>query len=196
MCSHMNLELVRCFAVGRILRKHYDKNNPNQGNGPSWLSFIGHMKDSLWSVDLFRCESILLKSIWVMIIIDQYTRKIIGLFSPCWRLRWKANMNALDITEIKSIATTPVSHPFVERAIRTTRNELLDQVLFFNKYDLQNKLNNYQQYYNETRAHSSLGMNTPKEMASGEIISRKCVSIDNYAWQSYCRELYKFPITA
>ena len=36
------------FAVGRILRKHYDKNNPSQGNGPSWLSFIEHMKDSLW----------------------------------------------------------------------------------------------------------------------------------------------------
>ena len=25
--------------------------------GPSWLTFLGHMKDSLWSLDLFRCES-------------------------------------------------------------------------------------------------------------------------------------------
>jgi len=25
--------------------------------GPSWLSFIGHRKDSLWSLDLFPCES-------------------------------------------------------------------------------------------------------------------------------------------
>jgi putative transposase len=24
---------------------------------PSWLTFLGHMKDSLWSCDLFRCES-------------------------------------------------------------------------------------------------------------------------------------------
>jgi hypothetical protein len=24
--------------------------------GPSWLTFIAHAKDSLWSVDLFRCD--------------------------------------------------------------------------------------------------------------------------------------------
>jgi hypothetical protein len=37
--------------VRRVLA-HY---RPEAGtDGPSWLSFIGHMKDSLWSVDLFR----------------------------------------------------------------------------------------------------------------------------------------------
>ena len=25
--------------------------------GPSWLTVVGHAKDSLWSLDLFRCES-------------------------------------------------------------------------------------------------------------------------------------------
>src|SRR6516164_8874658 len=24
---------------------------------PSWLTFLGHMKDSLWGMNLFRCES-------------------------------------------------------------------------------------------------------------------------------------------
>ena len=38
--------------VRRVLNNHY-KNNPNS-SGPSWLTFIGHMKDSLWSIDLFR----------------------------------------------------------------------------------------------------------------------------------------------
>src|SRR5450759_371427 len=34
----------------RILAKHF---RPESGNGaPSWLSFIGHTKDSLWSIDL------------------------------------------------------------------------------------------------------------------------------------------------
>jgi hypothetical protein len=33
--------------------------------GPSWLSVIGHTRDSLWSVDWFRCESIVLRSYWV-----------------------------------------------------------------------------------------------------------------------------------
>jgi transposase InsO family protein len=60
----------------RILAIHY-KPAPNN-HGPSWLTAIGHTKDSLWSVDLFRCDSILLKSHWVMVVMDQYTRRIIG----------------------------------------------------------------------------------------------------------------------
>jgi putative transposase len=64
------------FAVGRILRKN--KHNLPSGDGPSWLTSIGHIKDSLWSVDLFRCESALLKSHWVMVVIDQFTTRIIG----------------------------------------------------------------------------------------------------------------------
>jgi len=67
---------ISCFSVGRILNK-YDRSGQG-GGGPSWLTFIGHMKDSLWSVDLFRCESINLRSHWVMVIIDQYSRRIIG----------------------------------------------------------------------------------------------------------------------
>ncbi len=67
---------IRCFTVGRILRK-YNKSRPS-GSGPSWLTFIGHTKDSLWSVDLFRCESIHLKTHWVMVVMDQFSRTIIG----------------------------------------------------------------------------------------------------------------------
>ena len=71
----MGLDLDR-DTVRRVLAVHY---KPDPGNhGPSWLTSIGHAKDSLWSVDLFRCESILLKSHWVMVIMDQYTRRIAG----------------------------------------------------------------------------------------------------------------------
>jgi transposase InsO family protein len=45
---------------------------------PSWLSILGHAKDSLWSIDLFRCESLTLKSHWVLVVMDQYTRRIVG----------------------------------------------------------------------------------------------------------------------
>jgi hypothetical protein len=44
-------------VVRRILAMHYRPTAT--GNGPSWLTFIGHMKDSLWSLDLFRCESVI-----------------------------------------------------------------------------------------------------------------------------------------
>jgi len=64
------------FLVRRILRKHYRFAG---GNGPSWLSLIGSAKNILWSVDFFRCESILLKSHWIMIAMDQFTRAIVGI---------------------------------------------------------------------------------------------------------------------
>jgi len=64
-------------AVRHILKKHY-KGEPDDHNGPSWLSFLGHTKDSLWSVDLFRVESIVRQSFWVMVVMDQFTRRIVG----------------------------------------------------------------------------------------------------------------------
>jgi len=63
-------------VVRRILQQHY-KGFPH-GNGPSWLTALAHAKDSLWSLDLFRCESILLQSFWVMVIIDVFGRRFVG----------------------------------------------------------------------------------------------------------------------
>jgi len=63
-------------VVRRILATHYSPTS--SGGGPSWLTFIGHMKDSLWSLDFFRCESIALQTYWVLVVMDQYTRRIIG----------------------------------------------------------------------------------------------------------------------
>ena len=36
------------------------------------------MKDSLWSIDLFRCESATLRTHWVLVVMDQFTRRILG----------------------------------------------------------------------------------------------------------------------
>jgi transposase InsO family protein len=63
-------------VVRRILGVHF---RPESGNsGPSWLTFLGHTKDSLWSVDLFRLESLTLQTHWVLVVMDQFTRRIIG----------------------------------------------------------------------------------------------------------------------
>ena len=63
-------------VVRRILAHHH---RPGQDSGgPSCLTFLGHMKDSLWSMDLFRCESATLPTHWVLVVMDQYTRRIIG----------------------------------------------------------------------------------------------------------------------
>ncbi|HQR43317.1 MAG TPA: integrase core domain-containing protein [Gemmatales bacterium] len=42
-------------------------------------------RDSLWSLDFFRCESIALRSHWVMVVMDIYSRRIIG-FGVCTTL--------------------------------------------------------------------------------------------------------------
>lgn len=49
----------------------------------------------------------------------------------------------------------PTSHPFVERLIGTVRRELLDQTLYWNSTDLQRKLDQFKEYYNHDRTHSS-----------------------------------------
>jgi putative transposase len=64
------------MSCARILAVKY-RPTPND-DGPSWLTFLGHMKDSLWSIDLIRCESVSLRTHWVLVVMDQYTRRIIG----------------------------------------------------------------------------------------------------------------------
>ena len=82
-CPRIALIVTKTFGievnkdvVRRVLAKHY---RPTvDGSGPSWMTFLGHVKDGLWSIDLFRCESATLKSYWVMVVLDQFTRRIIG----------------------------------------------------------------------------------------------------------------------
>jgi len=63
-------------VVRRILSVHYKPDS--NADGPSWLTFLGHMKDSLWSCDLFRCESATLRTHWILVVMDQFTRRIVG----------------------------------------------------------------------------------------------------------------------
>ena len=62
-------------TVRRVLAKRY---RPDPSD-PSWLTLLGHSKDSLWSVDFFRCESLILRTHWVMVVMDQFTRRIVGV---------------------------------------------------------------------------------------------------------------------
>lgn len=82
-CPRIAQQISRAFGleidkdmVRRILANH--PLPKSGGNGPSWLTAIAEARDSLWSVDLFRCESILLKSFWVMVVMDVFSRRIIG----------------------------------------------------------------------------------------------------------------------
>jgi putative transposase len=83
-CVRIAQQIAHAFGVDidkdvvrRVLAKHY-RPGDSGANGPSWLTFIADMKDGLWSVDLFRCESILLHSHWVLLVMDVYTRRLVG----------------------------------------------------------------------------------------------------------------------
>ena len=67
----MNKDVVR-----RILAARY-RPQPDSA-GPSWLTVLGHAKDSLWSLDPFRCDSAVLHTHWVLVVMDHCTRRIVG----------------------------------------------------------------------------------------------------------------------
>jgi len=108
--------------------------------------------------------------------------------------RWQANLRILEIEEIKTIPYTPISHPFVERLIRICRNELLDQTLFWNKSDLEEKLALFQTYFNEKRAHMGINGDTPNQIANHD--KPQVINIKNYRWQKLCRGVFQLPIAA
>src|SRR4030095_2988114 len=169
-------------VVRRVLSVYYRPESDSRG--PSWLTLLGHTKDSLWSCDLFRCESATRRTYWVLVVMDQFTRRILGFgvhsgivdgvalcrmfhraisghslpkylssdHDPLYRFhQWEANLRILEVTEIKSVPYVPLSHPFVERLIGTIRREYLDRILFWTTADLEEKLIDFQHYYNGHR---------------------------------------------
>ncbi len=188
-------------VVRRILATRY---KPKPGSaGPSWLTVLGHAKDSLWSVDLFRCESAVLHSYWVLVVMDHWTRRIVGfgvhrgvvdgvalcrMFNRassgqalptylsadhdplCTFHQWQPNLRIINIREIKTVRYVPRSHPVVERLIGTVRRECLDRLLFWTAADLERKLVEFQQYYNEHRTHAGhpTGAELGHDRRSGE----------------------------
>ena len=159
-----------------------------------------------------------------MVVMDQYTRGIIGfgvhagnvdgpalcrMFSaatsgqgwpkylssdddPLFQYhRWKANLRVLEVEEIKSLPHVPMSHPFVERLIGSIRRESLDQTLFWTATDLENKLREYQCYFNESRAHTGRVGATPEDS-----VDRKVADINQYRWRKHCRGLFELPVAA
>src|SRR5712691_8845163 len=82
-CPRIAQQIALAFAipinkdvVRRILADRYQP-EPDSA-GPSWLTVLGHAKDSLWSLDLFRCESAVLRTHWVLVVMDQWMRRIVG----------------------------------------------------------------------------------------------------------------------
>jgi transposase InsO family protein len=164
-------------VVRRILAAHYVPSADH--SGPSWLTFLGHAKDSLHSIDLFRCESVALRTYWVLVVMDQYTRRIIG---------FGVHRGIVDGVELCRMFKLP----FVERLIGTIRREYLDVALFWTAVDLESKLSEFRDYYNLHRSHAGRAGKTPEEPPE----VNACATLQSYRWRGHCRGLFHTPIAA
>jgi hypothetical protein len=97
------------------------------------------------------------------------------------------------VNEIKTVPHVPLSHPFVERLIGTIRREYLDRLLFWSTADLEEKLVDFQNYFNGHRTPAGLEGCLPEPAGDG---SRSPLGLDSYRWQRHCRGLYQTPIAA
>jgi transposase InsO family protein len=90
----------------------------------------------------------------------------------------------------------PVSHPFIERLIRTVRREYLDHMFFWNAIDLTRKLDAFADYYNTHRVHRSLNGTTPARRAGASSSPRARAALRQYVWEGHCNGLFYTPIPA
>src|ERR1019366_7615310 len=225
-CPRIAQQIALAFAISitkdvvrRILAVQYQPAPRPDLAGPSWLTVLGHTKDSLWSLDLFRCESALLRTHWVLVVMDQCTRRIVGFgvhrgvvdgvglcrmfnratrgqsspkylssdHDPLYRFhQWQANLQILDVKEIKTVPYVPLSHPFVERLIGTIRRECLDRTLFWTAADLEMKLFDFKTYFNHHRTHSARAGRPPEDASPPPV-----ANLQSYRWKSSCRGLDK-----
>jgi hypothetical protein len=108
--------------------------------------------------------------------------------------RWTANLRILEIDERKTVPHVPMSHPFVERLIGTTRREFLGHVLVWNKRDLERKLADFQAYYNAARCHASLEGYTPLTFDGKQKVDP--AKLNRIRWVSHCCGLVQLPVAA
>ena len=178
-------------------------------------------------MDFFRLESMFLQSFWVMLVLDQYTRKIVGFTinkgpmngsNICYMFNqiicnesppkylsldhdplfkywlWKVNLEIYGIEELRSVAFVPQSHPCIERAIGTVRQEFTNRIGFWSQSDLENKLSSFTDYYNKYRVHSSLSGKPRTEIEGKRHL--ESIKLDQYSWLSHCGNLYQTPLAA
>jgi putative transposase len=121
------------------------------------------MKDSLWSMDLFRCASATLRSHWVLVVMDQYTRRIIGFGVHAG----KVDGGALCRMFNRAIRGQRGMPKYLSSDSRP-RNKLLDFMTYFNNY----------------RTHTSREGRTPDTP-----VSRPIANLPSFRWRSLSRPI-------
>ena len=209
-------------TVRRVLATHY---KPNPGNrGPSWLTTLGHAKDSLWSVDPFRCESIILKSHWVMVVMDQYTRRIIGFAVHAGNVDgptlsrmfcnatsghgWPTYLSSdndplfqyhrwkanLRVLEIEEIKSLP-HVPMSHPFVERLIGSIRRELLDQTLFWTATDLEKKLWEY-QCYYNQSLAHSGRDGLTPDETVEHKVVNISQYRWEKRCRGLFQLPVAA
>ena len=209
-------------TVRRVLALHYkpDPRNP----GPSWLTTLGHAKDSLWSIDLFRCESITLKSHWIMVVMDQYTRRIIGfsvhagnvdgpalcrMFNEATSVEgWPSRISTdndplfqyrqwkanLRILDIAEIKSIPYA-PMSHPFVERLIGSVRRELLDRTFFWTATDLENKLRTYKQY--YNEYRCHSSRDGTTPvESFDEKTVDIGHYRWKKHCRGLFQLPIAA
>jgi putative transposase len=208
-------------SVRRVLAAHY-KSYP--GGGPSWLTTLGHTKDSLWSVDLFRSESITLRSHWIMVVMDQYTRRIVGLSvhagavdgpAVCRMFNeatsgqdWPSRLSTdndplfqyrqwkanLRVLEIEEIKSVPYT-PTSHPFVERLIGSIRRELLDRTFFWTTTDLENKLRAYQQY--YNEYRCHSSRNGTTPvKSMDQKSVDISHYEWKKYCRGLFQLPIAA
>ena len=163
---------------------------------------IAQAKDSPWSVDLFRCESILLHSHWVLVVIYVFTRRIID---------FGIQRGSIDGLSVCRMFNHAVAGRLLPKYVSTDHNSLFrfhrwranlrvreieetKSVPYANAVDLALKLEAFRDYYNGHRVHRAIAGLTPANCTGA--LSPAPAGLDHYGWQRHCRGLFELQIAA
>ncbi len=209
-------------VIRRVLANHY---KPVSGDdGPTWLTTLGHTKDSLWSIDLFRCESIVLRSHWVLVVMDQFTRRIVGfavhpgpidgktlcrMFSQatmdqCWPTYLSSDNDPLfqyhrwkanlRILEIEEVKSIPYA-PMSHPYVERLIGSVRCELLDQTLFWTAADLEKKLRDYQSY--FNEQRTHTARCGATPvESIARKIANFGGYRWESHCRGLFSLPIAA
>ena len=82
----------------------------------------------------------------------------------------------------------PRAHPLVACLVGTLRRQYLDQLLYWNTGDLEQKREWFKDHFDAARGHQGLGEDTPEEKAGCSRVP--VVSLAHYLWQNHCHGLF------
>jgi putative transposase len=223
-CAVNHVGLRHRDRQGRIIRIHY-RPEPDS-SGPSWLTFLGHAKDSLWSLDLFRCESATLRTHWVLVVMDQFTRRIVGFgihagivdgVALCRMFnraiggqrtpkylssdhdplyRFHQWQANLRVLEVKEIKTVPCV-PLSHPFVERLIGSIRREYLDKTLFWTAADLEaKLLDFQHYFNGHRTHAGLNGRTPQSGDDAGRRSVSFSSYRWQQHCRGLYQTPIVA